>query len=147
MVREQKPVIYFLCTGNSCRSQMAEGFGKQMLGERFEVLSAGVEAHGVNPNAVRVMAEVGIDISRHTSDCIDYETLQNAAWVITLCGDANERCPVTPPHVKRLHWDIDDPAKARGSEEERMAVFRRVRDELRERIRRFAAQVLREENA
>ncbi|MBO8142314.1 MAG: arsenate reductase (thioredoxin) [Firmicutes bacterium] len=136
---EQKPIIYFLCTGNSCRSQMAEGFGKRILGDRFDVYSAGIEAHGIHPMAVRVMAEVGTDISMQTSDVIDPDLLQRAACVITLCGHANERCPVTPPGVKRLHWDLEDPAKAEGSEEERLAVFRKVRDEIRRRIEALAA--------
>jgi len=133
----EKPIIYFLCTGNSCRSQMAEGFGKKYLGDRFDVYSAGIEAHGLNPYAVRVMREVGIDISNQTSDVIDPELLNKADYVITLCGDANDRCPMTPPHVTRWHWGFDDPAKATGTEEERLAVFRRVRDEIGERIKRF----------
>lgn len=143
-MKEQKPVVYFLCTGNSCRSQMAEGFGKQILGEHFTVLSAGLEAHGVNPTAVEVMAEVGIDISEQTSDLIDTEVLNNAAWAITLCGNANESCPVTPPKVKRLHWGLDDPAKAQGTEEERIRVFRRVREEIRQLITDFASEIARD---
>ncbi|MFG6116339.1 arsenate reductase (thioredoxin) [Halobacillus sp. MO56] len=134
----KKPVIYFLCTGNSCRSQMADGFGKKYLGDEYEVLSAGIEAHGLNPNAVKAMKEVGIDISNHTSDIIDPEILNNAAYAITLCGDANDKCPVTPPHVTRYHWGFDDPAKAEGTDEEKWAVFQRVRDEIEARIKRFA---------
>jgi arsenate reductase len=133
----EKPIIYFLCTGNSCRSQMAEGFGKKYLGDRFNVYSAGIEAHGLNPYAVQVMREGGIDISSQTSDVIDPELLNKTNYVITLCGDAHDRCPMTPPHVTRLHWGFDDPAKATGTEEERLAVFRRVRDEIEERIKRF----------
>lgn len=139
-MQHEKPIVYFLCTGNSCRSQMAEGFGKKLLGDRFTVLSAGLKAHGVHPTAVRAMAEVGIDISDQTSDLIDLETLQKAAWAITLCGNANDNCPATPPNVKRLHWGLDDPAKAQGTDEERMAVFRRVRDELRSLIEMFARE-------
>ncbi len=134
---EQKPILYFLCTGNSCRSQMAEGFGKAILGDRFSVFSAGIEAHGVNPTAVRVMSEREIDISNQTSDVIDPDRLNRAAYAITLCGNASESCPVTPPTVKRLHWGLDDPAKARGTEGERLEVFRRVRDEIEARIREF----------
>ena len=134
----KKAIIYFLCTGNSCRSQMAEGFGKKYLGDRFEVYSAGIEAHGLNPYAVQVMREVGIDISNQTSDVIDLELLNRADYIITLCGDANDRCPMTPPHVIRWHWGLDDPAKATGTEEERLVVFRRVRDEIGERIKRFS---------
>ncbi|PDO10325.1 MAG: arsenate reductase (thioredoxin) [Candidatus Reconcilbacillus cellulovorans] len=136
----KKKIIYFLCTGNSCRSQMAEGFAKAYLGDRFDVYSAGIEAHGLNPTAVRVMAEKGIDISGQTSDVIDPQLLAKADWVITLCGDAHDRCPAVPPHVRREHWGFDDPAKATGTEEERLAVFRRVRDEIEERIRRFAEE-------
>lgn len=135
-----KPIIYFLCTGNSCRSQIAEGFGRKYLGEQFNVHSAGVEAHGVNPTAVKVMKEAGIDISAQESNTIDPELLNNAGYVITLCGNANDRCPMTPPHVKRLHWELDDPAKAEGSEEARREIFRRVRDEIETRIRRFSEQ-------
>ncbi len=135
-----KKTIYFLCTGNSCRSQMAEGFAKKILGDRFNVYSAGIEAHGLNPKAVEVMKEKGIDISKQTSDVIDPEILNKADYVITLCGDANDKCPVTPPQVRREHWGFDDPAKAKGTEEEVMAVFRRVRDEIEERIRRFTEE-------
>lgn len=130
--------IYFLCTGNSCRSQMAEGWAKKYLGDEWEIQSAGVETHGVNPNAVKTMKEVGIDISNHTSKLIDPEYLNHADLVITLCGDARDRCPVTPPNVKREHWEFDDPAKAEGTEAEKWAVFQRVRDEIGERIKRFA---------
>lgn len=132
-----KPIIYFLCTGNSCRSQMAEGFGKKYLADQFEVYSAGIEAHGLNPLAVKVMAEVGVDISQQTSDRIDQNILNEADYVITLCGDADENCPVTPPAARRWHWGFDDPAKAKGSEAERWLVFQRVRDEIKERIIAF----------
>jgi arsenate reductase (thioredoxin) len=135
-----KKIIYFLCTGNSCRSQMAEGFAKKILGDRFDVYSAGIEAHGLNPKAVKAMAEKGIDISNQTSDIIDPEILNKADYVITLCGDANDKCPMTPPHVNRQHWAFDDPAKAKGSEEEVWSVFRRVRDEIEERIRQFSQE-------
>jgi arsenate reductase (thioredoxin) len=136
----KKPIIYFLCTGNSCRSQMAEGFGKKYLGDKYDVHSAGIEAHGLNPNAVKAMKEVEIDITDQTSDVIDSELLNNADFVVTLCGDANDKCPMTPPHVKRDHWGFDDPAKAEGTDEEKWAFFQRVRDEIAERIQRFAAE-------
>ncbi|MGI8314237.1 arsenate reductase (thioredoxin) [Halobacillus mangrovi] len=135
-----KPVIYFLCTGNSCRSQMAEGFGKKYLGDQFEVLSAGIEAHGLNPNAVKAMKEVEIDISDQTSDIIDPDILNSAAYAITLCGDANDKCPMTPSHVTRFHWGFDDPAKAEGTDDEKWSVFQRVRDEISERIQKFAEE-------
>ncbi|MNB69036.1 Arsenate-mycothiol transferase ArsC2 [compost metagenome] len=134
----EKKSIYFLCTGNSCRSQMAEGWAKKYLNDGWSVYSAGIEAHGLNPKAVKAMIEVGIDISAQTSDIIDPEILNNADMVVTLCGDAADKCPVTPPSVTRVHWGFDDPAKAQGSEEEKWEVFRRVRDQVGERIRRFA---------
>src|SRR5690625_6408001 len=96
-----KKIIYFLCTGNSCRSQMAEGWAKKYLGDGWGVYSAGIEAHGLNPNAVKAMKEAGIDISNQTSDIIDPEILNNADLVVTLCGDAADKCPMTPPHVDR----------------------------------------------
>ncbi|HSI66160.1 MAG TPA: arsenate reductase (thioredoxin) [Planococcus sp. (in: firmicutes)] len=133
-----KKTLYFLCTGNSCRSQMAEGWGKQILGDEWQVLSAGIEAHGLNPNAVKAMNEVDIDISGQTSDIIDLEILNNADFVVTLCGDAADKCPLTPPHVKRDHWGFTDPAKAQGTEEEKWTVFQEVRDEIGARIRKFA---------
>ncbi|GBF10470.1 arsenate reductase (thioredoxin) [Tepidibacillus sp. HK-1] len=125
---KNKPIIYFICTGNSCRSQMAEGFGKKYANGDFEIYSAGVEAHGLNPRAVASMKEVGVDISQHQSEIIDPELLNKASYAITLCGDAEERCPYTPPHVKRIHWPLEDPAKATGTEEEIMSVFRKTRD-------------------
>ncbi|MBX0359797.1 arsenate reductase (thioredoxin) [Halobacillus sp. Nhm2S1] len=133
-----KPVIYFLCTGNSCRSQMAEGFGKKYLSDKYEVKSAGIEAHGLNPNAVKAMNEVDVDITDQTSDIIDPDILNNAEYAITLCGDANDKCPMTPSHVTRFHWGFDDPAKAEGTEEEKWAFFQRVRDEIEARIQKFA---------
>ncbi|WP_040980465.1 MULTISPECIES: arsenate reductase (thioredoxin) [Oceanobacillus] len=133
-----KKTIYFLCTGNSCRSQMAEGWAKKHLGDVWEVKSAGIEAHGLNPNAVKAMQEVDIDISNQTSDIIDPEILNNADFVVTLCGDAADKCPMTPPQVKRDHWGFDDPAKAQGNEEEKWMVFQNVRDQIGERIKRFA---------
>ncbi|MGN8644902.1 arsenate reductase (thioredoxin) [Gracilibacillus sp. HCP3S3_G5_1] len=133
-----KKTIYFLCTGNSCRSQMAEGWAKQYLGDEWEVYSAGIEAHGLNPNAVKAMEEVGMDISDQKSEIIDPKILTNATLAVTLCGDAADKCPVTPPSVKREHWGFDDPAKAEGTEEEKWEVFQRVRDEIGERIKQFA---------
>ncbi|SFX33656.1 arsenate reductase [Thermoactinomyces sp. DSM 45891] len=135
-----KKLIYFLCTGNSCRSQMAEGFGKKYLGERFDVYSAGIEAHGLNPNAVRAMAEKEIDISHQTSDVISSEILNRADYVITLCGDANDKCPITPSYVAREHWGFDDPAKTQGTDAEKWVVFQRIRDEIEARIRRFSVE-------
>lgn len=132
-----RKTIYFLCTGNSCRSQMAEGWAKKLLPD-WEVKSAGIEAHGLNPNAVKAMKEIEIDITNQTSDIIEMETLNNADLIVTLCGDAADKCPVTPNHVRREHWGFDDPAKAQGTDEEKWAVFQRVRDEIGSRIRKFA---------
>ncbi|HHV63088.1 MAG TPA: arsenate reductase (thioredoxin) [Firmicutes bacterium] len=129
-----KKRVMFLCTGNSCRSQMAEGFARALFGNNWEVYSAGIEPAGLNPRAIEVMREAGIDISRQTSDHIDIEFLEKMDLVVTLCGDAEERCPVTPPNVRRIHWPLPDPAKAKGTEEEIMAQFRRVRDEIRRRV-------------
>lgn len=140
---DRKKIVYFLCTGNSCRSQMAEGWGKHFGGDRVEVCSAGIETHGLNPRAVEIMKEAGIDISSQTSDLIDPEILNKADYVITLCGDANDKCPVTPPHVKRMHWGFEDPAKATGTEEEVRQKFREVRDAIRERIQLFIEKEIR----
>lgn len=129
--------IYFLCTGNSCRSQMAEGFAKRYLPD-WHVESAGIEAHGLNPKAVKAMAEVGIDISAQQSSVIDEAILQQATLIVTLCGDAADKCPVTPAHVTRIHWGFDDPAKATGSEAEQWLVFQQVRDAIQRRIQQFA---------
>ena len=133
-----KKIIYFLCTGNSCRSQRAEGFAKKYLSDRYVVYSAGMEAHGINPLAVKVMKEVGIDISSQTSDVIDKELFQNAHMIITLCDDAKESCPTIPSHVKHVHWGFDDPAKAVGTEAEKWEVFQRVRDEIEERMKKLS---------
>lgn len=133
-----KKIIYFLCTGNSCRSQMAEGFGKYYLGNDYLVLSAGIERHGVNPLAVQVMGEVGIDISDQTSKLIDRNILAHADLVVTLCSDAEKRCPVTPPQVRREHWPFPDPAEVSGSPAEKLAAFRTDRDGIQDRVSQLA---------
>lgn len=137
-----KKTLYFLCTGNSCRSQMADGWARKLLPADWEVYSAGIEAHGLNPNAVKAMNEVGIDISEHTSDVIDSEILNHATLVVTLCGDAADKCPVTPPHVRREHWGFFDPAKETGTDGEKWAVFQRVRDAIGDRIEQFVKEEL-----
>ena len=116
---------------------MAEGLARLLGGDKIEVYSAGIETHGLNPRAVAAMKDAGVDISHHTSDLINQEILNRADYVITLCGDANDSCPITPPHVNRLHWGFEDPAKAKGSEEEVTAKFREVRDAIRERVVKF----------
>jgi arsenate reductase len=119
---------------------MAEGLAKKFGGDKVEIYSAGLEAHGLNPRAVKVMAEIGIDIAPNTSDEIDPLLLSQMDYAITLCGDAEERCPLTPPTVKKLHLPFPDPAKATGPEEEIMEQFRSVRDAIAKRIREFLAE-------
>lgn len=136
-----KPLVYFLCTGNSCRSQMADGFLSSLDSDKYEVKSAGLEAHGLNPRAVQVMQESGVDISGNSSDVINPDLLNRATYVITLCGHADEHCPViSNPNVIKWHWGFDDPAKASGTEEEIMAQFRSVRDAIKARIQLFVNQ-------
>ncbi|WJH35561.1 arsenate reductase (thioredoxin) [Paenibacillus sp. CC-CFT747] len=138
---EKKPLVYFLCTGNSCRSQIADGFLKALGSGQYEVKSAGLEAHGLNPRAVQVMQEAGVDISQNSSDVIDTEILNRADYVITLCGHADEHCPViSNKNVTKWHWGFDDPAKATGTEEEIMSKFRTVRDSIKSRIEQFVKE-------
>lgn len=133
--------ILFLCTGNSCRSQMAEGWARRIGGDDVEVQSAGIEAHGQNPRALAVMREVGIDISGQQSTIVSDEMLQMADVVVTVCGHADEQCPVLPPNVKKVHWPLTDPAKATGTEEEILAEFRATRDEVETRVRGLLAEL------
>jgi arsenate reductase len=126
--------VLFVCTHNSARSQMAEGFLRALGGERFEVESAGTEATTVNPFAIQAMAEEGIDISTHESKTLDRFVDQPFDLVITVCDDAAEACPVFPHARERRHWSFPDPSKARGTDEERFAVFARVRDAIRQRV-------------
>ncbi len=126
--------VLFLCTGNSCRSQMAEGWARQLHGDRLEACSAGVETHGLNPDAVRVMAEAGVDISAQRSKHVDTLRAQPFDLVVTVCSAADETCPSFPGATRKLHAGFDDPprlAKGAASEEERLAPYRRVRDEIR----------------
>ena len=134
----QKRVL-ILCTGNSARSQMAEGLLRHDGGAAFAVESAGVEASFVRPQAIAVMREVGIDISGHRSKSVAEFLGQEFDWVITVCDNANERCPIFPGRTERIHWSFDDPATAIGDEEDQLAVFRRVRDEIRQKLRLFLA--------
>ena len=132
--------VLFLCTHNSARSQMAEGFLRALAGDRFEVASAGTEARGVNPMAVQAMAEAGVDLSRHTSKTLDRFVGEPWDYVITVCDSANEACPVFPAAATRLHWSFDDPSATQGSESERLAVFRRVRDEIKAKLESWLGQ-------
>ncbi len=129
--------VLFLCTGNSCRSQMAEGWLKHLGGEAFEVYSAGIVAHGKNPRAIAVMAEAGVDISAQESEQLDPEILKSLDLLVTVCGNADATCPVVPVSCEKQHWPFDDPAKASGTETEIMQAFQRVRDQIRDRIRLF----------
>ena len=126
--------VLFLCTHNSARSQVAEGFLRAMAGDRFEVQSAGTEQTAVHPLAIRVMRERGIDISGHASKV--YDSLMAEPWdyLITVCDDANERCPVVPGSVKRLHWSFEDPSRATGGEDARLMAFRHSRDAIEARL-------------
>jgi arsenate reductase len=126
--------ILFLCTGNSCRSQMAEGWGKALAGRGVSFRSAGIEAHGQNPRAIAVMAEAGVDISQQESTVVTPAMLEEADLIVTVCGHADEHCPVLPPGVRKLHWPLADPAKATGSEEEVLEVFRATREDIRQRV-------------
>jgi arsenate reductase len=131
--------VLILCTGNSARSQMAEGLLRDEAGDRFEVFSAGVEPTEIRPLAIKAMSEVGIDISGQRSKSVDEFAGQEFDYVITVCDNANQECPIFPGKTKRIHWSIEDPAAAEGNEEDQLSVFCRVRDELRERLRQLAA--------
>lgn len=135
-----KPTILILCTGNSCRSHLAEGILQKALGDEYDVRSAGSKPAGhVHPLAVRVMKEIGIDISGHHSKHLEEFLNQQVETVITVCDNADQACPIFPGQVNRYHWGFDDPAHATGTEEEKLAVFRRVRDEIRKVFEAYAA--------
>ena len=127
--------VLFLCTHNSARSQMAEGLLRQLAGDRFEPHSAGTEATNVRPLAIRVMDEIGVDISSHESKTLERYLEEPIEYVITVCDDANEACPFFPGAANRLHWSFEDPSRAEGSEEERLEKFRQIRDEIEQKIR------------
>jgi arsenate reductase len=130
----QMKKIMFLCTANSCRSQMAEGFAKEYGKGIVEVYSAGLMAAGVQKRAIAVMKEIGIDISQQQSKEIDADLLRKMDIVVTLCGHAEETCPMTPPAISRIHWPIQDPVGTMGTEEQIMKEFRRARDEIKEKV-------------
>ena len=127
--------ILYLCTGNSCRSQMAEGWTRRLGGDRIEVQSAGIQAHGKNPRAIKIMQEAGIDISGQKSTIVSEEMLNLADVVVTVCGHADEQCPTLPLGVNKVHWPLTDPAKATGSESEIMNEFRATRMDVEKRVR------------
>ena len=124
----------FICTGNSARSQMAEGLAKTLLKNKYEIHSAGLNPKGINPYAVKVMRELGIDISSQKSKEIEEKLLKQMDFVITLCDNAKESCPVIPPNIPTLHWSFPDPSEFSGRESEILQFFRKIRDEIRERI-------------
>ena len=132
--------VLILCTHNSARSQMAEGLLRAMASDRFEVASAGTEATGVHPLAIRAMDEVAIDLGGHQSKTLDRFVTMPWDYVITVCDSANERCPILPGRATRVHWSFEDPSAAGGSEEQRLAVFRRVRDAIAARLRDWLAE-------
>jgi arsenate reductase (thioredoxin) len=134
-----KPLVLVLCTGNSCRSHLAEGILRARAGDILEVASAGSKPAGyVHPLGIRVMAEIGIDISGHVSKHMNEFLTRQVETVITVCGNADQACPIYPGQVNRHHWPFDDPAHATGTEEEKLAVFRRVRDEIDRQFSAYA---------
>ena len=137
MTQSQKLRVLVLCTGNSCRSQIAEGYFRHYGGHRVDAFSAGLEPKGVNPRAIQVMKEVGIDISRHSSDHLSKYIGQSFDYVITVCDNAAANCPVFPGAGSKLHWPFEDPADATGTEEQVLAVFRRIRDEIGTKVRNW----------
>lgn len=132
--------VLVLCTGNSCRSQLAEGFLRQFAGNQAEIYSAGIETHGVNPKAIQVMSEVGIDISAHTSNHVDEYSNIDFDYVITVCDNAKESCPYFPTQALKFHYNFPDPAKAKGTDQEIMQEFRRVRDLIKDYASTFVKE-------
>src|SRR5688572_14494177 len=140
MSKEQVSLVLVLCTGNSCRSHMAEGFLRAASGARFRVASAGSKPAGyVHPLAIKAMAEVGVDISSHNSKHLSEFLNEPVQTVITVCGNADQVCPIFPGQLNRYHWPFEDPAHAVGSEEEKLKVFRQVRDQMRSVFEAYAA--------
>jgi arsenate reductase len=136
-----KKRVLILCTGNSARSQMAEGLLRHLAGDSFEVESAGISPGHVRPQAIEAMREIGVDIYSHRSKAVDEFLGQEFDYVITVCDNAREHCPVFPGKQERIHWSFDDPAAAAGDEEAVLSVFRRVRDEIGDRLREFIREV------
>jgi arsenate reductase len=129
--------ILVLCTGNSARSQMGEGLFRHEGGDAYEFFSAGTQPSSVRPEAIAVMREIGIDISGHRSKSVDEFAGQSFDYVVTVCDNARDHCPVFPGRTERLHWSFEDPAAVEGGEEERLAAFRRIRDQIHERVKAF----------
>jgi arsenate reductase len=142
LVMAKTPRILFVCTGNSARSQIAEGFARYYGGDMVEVDSAGTEPKGLNPNAVWVMNEAGIDISGHTSDPLDGKNLESYDHVVTLCGDARDHCPALPAAIHSEHWDLTDPASTRGHPLEVLEAFRLTRFQVERRVKDLLFRIL-----
>lgn len=136
-----KPKLLVLCTGNSARSQMAEGLFRHTLGDRFEVFSAGTKPSLVRPEAIVVMEELGIDLTGHRSKSVEQFLGQDFRYVVTVCDNARESCPVFPSQTERVHWSFEDPGAVTGNQAERESAFRSVRDQIAEKIRAFAASL------
>jgi arsenate reductase (thioredoxin) len=141
MTEADRERVLFVCTHNSARSQMAEGMLRAWAGDRFEAASAGTEAAGVRPEAIRVMAEIGIDIGAQTSKTLEPFLGQQIGWLVTVCDQAREACPTLPGVRRQVHWDVEDPSSVGGGEADRLRAFRAARDDLRERISRFLSEV------
>jgi len=144
MSTPRRKKLLFLCTGNSCRSQMAEGWARFLGGDLVDAESAGIEAHGKNPRAIAVMREAGVDISGQESTQVTPQMVHGADMVVTVCGHADEHCPVLPAGVRKIHWPLGDPAKATGDENTVMGVFRATRDEVRRHVTELLALIARE---
>jgi len=137
----KKRSVLILCTGNSARSQMAEGILRHIAGEKYEVESAGVEPSSVRPEAVEAMRDLGIDISKHRSKSVNEFLDRRFDYIITVCDNAKESCPLFPGNAERIHWSFEDPAAVEGSGEERLSAFRKVRDQIWERLKSFDREV------
>jgi len=129
-VKTNRKLVVFLCTGNSCRSQIAEGFARHLGKNKLDVYSAGLSPSGINPLAIEVMREAGIDISHQSSDALSQELINDADLIVTLCGDARDNCSLVGQKAEHLHWPLSDPARAEGTPEEIKQIFREVRDEM-----------------
>jgi arsenate reductase len=141
-IEMDKTRVLFLCTGNSARSQMAEAFLRKYAGDRFEVYSAGLEPKGINPNTIHVMEEIGIDLSNQRSkSLLEYMGKVHFGYMITVCDRAEQNCPIFPGMGIRLHWPFEDPASAVGNEEEKLAKFRQVRDQIDSKVKEWAVTI------
>jgi len=137
----EKLRVLFLCTGNACRSQMAEGWARELAGNTIKIKSAGIEAHGQNERAITAMKEAGIDISNQESIRVNGEMLEWTDLLVTLCDNAEEQCPVISPHTVKLHLPLTDPAKVKGTEEEIIAEFQEARDKVKQRVQYLLEQI------